>query len=113
MNLEEAMEYANGVLIKEGLYKTWKIEYNTRLRTVFGRCKTRDKVIQLNPYLVEANIKEHVVDTILHEIAHALTPKEMKPHGRDWKRVARRLGASTTRCYDKSVVVPEWLRRRT
>ena len=48
------------------------------------------------------NIDE-VRDTILHEIAHALCPKD--GHGPRWRATCRRLGAKPVRCYTDATVV--------
>jgi hypothetical protein len=48
-----------------------------------------------------ASVPDHeVLDTILHEIAHALTPGHH--HDQVWKRVARSIGANGERCYSDS-----------
>lgn len=53
--------------------------------------------ITLSRPLVELNDEATVLDCILHEIAHALTPDD-PGHGHEWKRVARRIGARPVRC---------------
>ena len=45
------------------------------------------------PYLSEAEVR----DTILHEIAHAMTPDAKYPHGTSWKLAAQRIGANPNR----------------
>ena len=42
-------------------------------------------------------------DTILHEVAHALTPGDN--HGPLWRRVCRQIGARPERCYTNDAVI--------
>jgi len=74
----------------------WKVEMNRRRRRVLGRCVYKTKTIELSVQFVEANEVERVRQTVLHEIAHALTPG----HGHDqvWKAQARKLGIPDDRC---------------
>lgn len=93
-NLTEIREFANEVLRDEHLAEDgWTFTFNGRLRRALGRCCYSDRTIELSrDFAVAHGLDEHVKDTILHEVAHALTPG----HGHDkvWKRVARRLGAT-------------------
>ncbi|NBT51009.1 MAG: hypothetical protein EBT12_05555, partial [Marivivens sp.] len=75
-------------------------------KTRFGQCRYTPKEISLSRPLTKANDEEQVRDTILHEIAHALTPGE--GHGNVWKKVAIKIGCDGKRCYDsKSIITPE------
>ena len=52
------------------------------------------------------NDEKEVTNTILHEIAHALTPGHH--HDRVWKAKAREIGCTGDRCYSgKTVTTPE------
>ena len=66
-----------------------------------GVCSTVKKRIDLQPTFIELNDPELVHSTILHEIAHALTPKH--GHNKFWKRKAIEVGHSGKRCYSDSV----------
>ena len=66
-----------------------------------GQCKQKKKRIELQPTFIELNGDSIVQSTILHEIAHALTPK--RGHNRFWKRKAVEIGHSGERCYSDSV----------
>ena len=57
-----------------------------------GYCGREGRFILLYPTYVEWATNEEVELTILHEIAHALAPKP--GHGREWKRIARKIGAT-------------------
>jgi len=68
--------------------KDYKFEWMkklTRWRTA-GSCSWVTKTIKLQPTYVEKNEIEIIKNTILHEIAHALTPKH--GHNKFWKRKA-------------------------
>ena len=74
---------------------------NARRR--FGVCQPNSRSISLSRHLVKLNDDDEVLDTILHEIAHALAFEE---HGENcghdfrWKALCVRVGARPERCYD-------------
>ena len=73
----------------------------------FGACKYRKKRITLSRHLITINSDEETLDTILHEIAHALAFEE---HGEDcghderWQAIAIRIGARPERTVDADEV---------
>lgn len=67
-----------------------------------GDCFWKTKTIRLQPRFVELNSEEVVSQAILHEIAHALTPKHR--HNKFWKRKAIAIGCNGIRCYGKEVI---------
>ena len=86
-----------------GLPSDWTFAWKRR-RLPFnsaGTCFTSKKEILLQPSFVELNTKEIVEQTILHELAHALTPRH--GHNRFWKRKAIEIGHSGARHYSKEV----------
>lgn len=104
MDLTEAVLLTKQKLIEHGL-STWKVGLNSR-RNTFGLCSYATKTIILSIPLVEMNSKALVLDTILHEIAHALTPHEK--HNSVWKAKALELGAKPERCFSvASVSMPQ------
>ena len=66
-----------------------------------GSCNWKKKIIYLQPMYVELNEEEEVTNTILHEIAHGLTPKH--GHNKFWKRKAIEIGCNGERCYSDKV----------
>ena len=72
-----------------------------------GSCRYSDQQITLSvTYCLKAS-KEEIVDTILHEIAHAIVgPK----HGHDatWKAAARQIGCTAERCHRIQHTSPRW-----
>ena len=77
---------------KWGLIKLgWSFKYNNRKRAL-GVCKFRTKSIQISRDLVRLNEHDEILDTIRHEIAHALAGGAAG-HGPVWKAWAVKVGA--------------------
>lgn len=96
MNANEILKYAEEMVQAYGLVG-WKVKVNGRFFNVLGRCKYRTKTIELSKAYIEQGTQEHINDTILHEIAHALVG-EGHGHGIVWQRKAREIGAIPKRC---------------
>ena len=97
MNLAHAQHLAESLMQSHGLIKQgWRFQFDTAKRR-FGVCKYGSKIIGLSAPLTNANDDAQVTDTILHEIAHALTPG----HGHDsvWKAKCVEIGCRPERCY--------------
>jgi hypothetical protein len=87
---------------------TFKIDRRSRRRS--GHCRFRwhrswsgdivvdEGQLSLAAWLIRHNEEPRVRNTILHEIAHALTPG--CHHDWTWQRVAERIGCDGLRCYD-------------
>jgi len=102
MNTVEAFYLAQELMEKHGLIdKGWTFTWS-RAKKQFGVCRYRTKEIRLSRPLTELNDREDVRDTILHEIAHALTPGA--GHGWQWKMKAKEIGAKPNRCFKASDV---------
>ncbi len=87
------------------LVKGWVFEFDNAKRR-FGVCNYTDRVIGLSKALTELNDEEKVIDTILHEIAHALTPGQH--HNHVWRAKAIEIGCNGNRCYNsKDVETPD------
>lgn len=98
MNLSVAQTLAVTLMGKHGLLeKGWNFKYDNAVKR-FGVCRYRSKTIGLSRNLVLLNEKEKVMDTILHEIAHAIAGHKAG-HGIEWKIVCERIGAKPERCY--------------
>lgn len=61
-------------------------------KTVLGHCDYSARTIRLSRTLTTVNDESQVIDTIRHEIAHAIAG-HTAGHGPAWKHVARKLGA--------------------
>lgn len=101
MHLLDAQTLANQ-LIDQHLGPSWTFGFNNARRS-FGVCKYTPRRIELSRHLVKINDEPQVRDTILHEIAHALAGYTAA-HGPEWRRTARELGATPTRCYSNDDV---------
>lgn len=79
----------------------WKFKFDNAKRR-FGSCQYSTKTISLSRPLTIVNDESEVRNTILHEIAHALTPGH--GHGYVWKKACELIGAKPERCYDDNKV---------
>jgi predicted SprT family Zn-dependent metalloprotease len=79
----------------------WAFRFD-HARRRFGCCRYGQKTITLSRSLVLLNSHEQVRDTVLHEIAHALTPGD--GHGPRWKAKCIEVGAKPLRCYTDAAV---------
>lgn len=76
----------------------WTLIINTRMTSFLGRCKTTLKEIHVAKWVLDDVGLEQAINTLRHEVAHALTPGDH--HGRLWKRMCRELGANPSRTAD-------------
>ncbi len=103
MDPAAAKKLLNKKLAEHGLKaRGWTGHLDSALRR-FGVCYYAKKRISLSRHLVALNSDEETLDTILHEIAHALAGPEAG-HGLQWRTVASRLGADPKGVYDAEEV---------
>lgn len=103
MNLYEASHLAKQLMHEHGLdVLGWTFGFD-HARRRFGRCDYTHKRITLSRALTFLNSIDEVRDTVLHEIAHALTPGA--GHGPRWRAMCQRIGARAVRCYDDGSVL--------
>jgi SprT protein len=80
-----------------------RVEWNSRLKTAAGRADYRQKLISLNPRLVDHPAE--IDRTLRHELAHLLAQfragrRRIPPHGSEWRQACRDLGiAGEKRCH--------------
>lgn len=84
----------------------WSFGFNRRKQTL-GLCWYDRRRIELSAHLVERNGPGEVLDTILHEVAHALVGPG---HGHDdvWRRMCARVGARPQRCGQADMPAGRW-----
>jgi predicted SprT family Zn-dependent metalloprotease len=100
MDIGEARTLARQ-LMDEHKLAGWLLELD-QSKVRFGYCNYRRRVISLSAPLIILNNHDKVKDTILHEIAHALTPDAF--HGRKWRLTAQAIGARPIACYNSADV---------
>jgi predicted SprT family Zn-dependent metalloprotease len=87
----------------ERIAKELRVEWNARLKTAAGRADYRQKLISLNPRLVEHPAE--MDRTLRHEVAHILAQfragrRGISPHGPEWIQACRDLGiGGEKRCH--------------
>lgn len=89
----EITHWARKIMDQHGLIeKGWKFAINGRTTRTLGTCNYETKMIQMSKKHLMEDIYEDVVDTLLHEIAHALVGVG---HGHDkiWQQMAITIGA--------------------
>ncbi len=111
MNTDEALRLLENKLTEHGLTaQGWTGSLDNAERR-FGVCRPASKEISISRTLSALNSEEEVLDTILHEIAHALATIEYRDncgHDERWKTICRRIGARPERCYDgEEVTAPD------
>lgn len=74
----------------------WRFAWDNARRRL-GCCKYSRRTISLSKPLARQLDEAEVLDTILHEIAHAVAGHEAG-HGPEWRAAARLLGANPQRC---------------
>jgi predicted SprT family Zn-dependent metalloprotease len=99
---------ANALLAEHGLTdvaRPWTIKLSNSHRNA-GVCWHSQHVIELSAPLASIWTEDNSRDTILHEIAHALTNDG---HGAEWRAVCRKIGARPSRCWGRygEAAVPE------
>ncbi len=71
----------------------WSFAFNGR-KQAMGLCVYHRRTIELSVYFVKRNSHEEILDTILHEIAHALVGPG-HAHDAVWERKCLEIGAKT------------------
>ena len=110
MEVTRALATGRRLLREHGLHD-WSIVAD-RAKTRAGVCRFAKRQIGLSAPLTTLHSDDEVLDTILHEIAHALVGPQ---HGHDavWRAKAREIGCSGERCVssDAPRVPGDWVGR--
>lgn len=106
--LEQAQALGEMLMMKHGL-TDWTFGFHNK-KTIGGNCYGVKKHIALSRHYV-TNTKvtdSQIVDTILHEIAHALVGRE---HGHDevWRQKAKEIGSLGERCLAARFTQEQWI----
>lgn len=95
MTINQAILLAKKLMSNYPELKYWNVTFNNRKRA-FGVCNYRKHQIELSSLLVPAMTENAIQNTIIHEIAHALTPGHN--HDSIWKAMCIKLGGNGQRC---------------
>lgn len=98
MDLQDAKNLALSLIEKNSL-TGWLFKFDSGKRR-FGFCQPNKKTITLSRQLVALNDEVEVTRTILHEVAHAMAPRD--GHGKKWAAACVQLGIAPARCYDSA-----------
>lgn len=104
MNTNDAAILARNAMNNHGL-TYWIFQFDRAKRRA-GYCNYTRKTISLSYHYTQRNNLPEIMDTILHEIAHALAGPG-NGHNAVWKAVCVRIGAKPQRCYPNSVDMPK------
>jgi predicted SprT family Zn-dependent metalloprotease len=92
-------------LFAEHRLNGWSFGWSASKRRL-GVCKYHRKRIEIGAYYAQYNAEAAVLDTLLHEIAHALAGPEAG-HGPVWQSIALRIGATPKACDDSPNTIVE------
>jgi predicted SprT family Zn-dependent metalloprotease len=84
MQIEDARYLMQKEMCKWGLIPGWRAEISNRMTSVLGKCNYTRKKLVLSAKFITENNEAAVLDTIRHEIAHALAGSAAE-HGPKWK----------------------------
>ncbi|QZE10542.1 SprT-like protease [Mycobacterium phage ScoobyDoobyDoo] len=94
MTPAQARRITENLLADHGLHG-WRVTFGTA-RTRNGSCSYSTRTINLSRTLMAFRSYEETLNTITHEVAHALTPGHQ--HDRVWAAKHRELGGTGERC---------------
>ncbi len=96
---KELEKLAKGAMRENGL-RGWKFAYNGRFTKTVGRCSHGLKMIEISKQFIEVNTVELMMETVYHEIAHAICGYNAG-HNSVWKQMCIKLGGSGDRLNKK------------
>lgn len=103
MDLRRAIMMAVDCMNHHRLYNYgWQFKLDNAKRRM-GVCRRHTRTIGISKPNVLVNSEDVVLDTILHEIAHALLPPGCN-HGPVWQAMAREVGAEPKSCGGQEAV---------
>lgn len=107
-SLSETRMLANSLLRKHGLADAgWSFNWDNA-KSRGGQCDHTYRRITMSRHLVPMWSDQEVLDTLKHEVAHALVGAG-QGHGPVWARKMRELGVKPERCHNNAVVEGRYL----
>ena len=105
MTRQEASRFCRDELDKHGL-GDWSVRLNQSATAHFlGLCSYKDNCIILNAHHIDIHPDPSIINTIRHEVAHALMPGHR--HDDEWKEKAREVGCDNTQPCSNLELSPE------
>jgi predicted SprT family Zn-dependent metalloprotease len=104
MDINSAKNLARLKMIEHGIGH-WTFQFDNSVSR-FGYAHPGTRTISLSRKLVALNPEAEVLNTILHEIAHALTPGHH--HDNVWRAKAVSIGCTGSRTHNAEVPVGKW-----
>ena len=95
--------------ITKKLIKFYNLDYSFKFnncKKIIGKCNYTKKEIYLSKKLVLLNKEKFIMNTILHEIAHAIVGRG-NHHNNIWKNKFIQIGGNGKRCYLDDVILPK------
>ena len=99
-------EQASALLKRHGL-KDWRFAFDDATRRA-GSCQFTRRTITLSRHLARNAPEAEILDTLLHEIAHALVGPRHN-HDAVWRAKAVALGSSGERCHNLRFAPPRYI----
>lgn len=91
MNATEARALARKMMDDNGLGQ-WKVEINDN-KSRLGYCDYMRNTLAFSTFFFnQENAREMFLNTVRHEMAHAIVGPLVKAHGSEWRAACRRLG---------------------
>src|SRR3954467_3208869 len=88
----DCQEMSDNALKKHGLFaKGWRSNF-TKASDILAQCRHNEKRLVYSIHYLESVDEHDLKQTILHEVAHALTPGE--GHSYIWKEKAEQIGCN-------------------
>lgn len=106
--MDAVQKTALELMARHGL-QGWSFRFNRRKRAM-GMCFYQQRRLELSVYLVQRNGPEEILDTLLHEIAHALVGLG-HAHDAVWQQKCFEIGAQPIRCGQASMPEGRWKSR--
>ena len=109
--LEEADKLIQSLMARHlatgGLPPGWRARFDLAAVRA-GVCKYLEQLICLPVSYAMTADRHELVDTVLHEIAHAIVGPGHN-HDATWKRTAQRIGCTAERCTEVIHTAPAWI----
>ena len=111
--LHQADRLIQDQMVRQKVYHGLADEWSATFDLAAGRaaiCYFKEKLICLAVSYCMTAPEEELIDTVLHEVAHALVGPQHN-HDRVWKLAARRIGCTAERCTAVTHTAGKWIGR--